>query len=254
MDAAHFVLIISISITFFRLENTAPSAKDILGTADDKAMRDESKVAPSYSPHQPKKFSFPHRSYGKTKVVQRRFQAEWFDKWTWITYDETKDAVFCIVCQQVSKEKKLSNSKYEPTFVSKGYCNWKEAREAFRSHASTECHKESIERVVTLTETTSDIGESLSSSYANEINQNKNMLLKIFENIRFLARQGLPLGGDGDESNSNFVQLFKLRSADDSSMLEWLQKRTNKYTSKDIQNEILNVLAAEGLEKISNDL
>ena len=118
----------------------------------------------------------------------------------------------------------------------------------------TECHKESIERVVTLTETTSDIGESLSSSYANEIDQNKNMLLKIFENIRFLARQELPLRGDGDESNSNFVQLFKLRSADDSSMLEWLQKRTNKYTSKDIQNEILNVLAAEVLEKISNDL
>ena len=80
------------------------------------------------------------------------------------------------------------------------------------------------------------------------------MLLKIFENIRFLARQGLPLSSDGDESNSKFVQLFKLRSTDDSSMLEWLRKRTNKYTSKDIQNEILNVLAAEVLEKISNDL
>ena len=37
-------------------------------------------------------------------------------------------------------------------------------------------------------------------------------------------------------------------------MLEWLQKRTNKYTSKDIQNEIISVLAAEVLEKISNDL
>ena len=144
------MLIISISVTFFRLENTAPSAKDILATADDKAMRDERKLALSYSPHQPKKFSFPYGSYGKTKVVQRRFQAEWFDKWTWITYDETKDAVFCIVCQQASKERKLSNSKYEPTFISKGYCNWKEARETFRSHASTECHKESIERVVTL--------------------------------------------------------------------------------------------------------
>ena len=191
-------LIMSISITFFRLENTAPSAKDILGTAYDKTIRNKSKVAPSYSLHQPKKFSFPYRSYGKTKVVQRRFQAEWFDTWTWITYDETKNAVFCIVCQQASKEKKLSNSKYEPTFISKGYCNWKEAREACRSYASTECYKESIERVATFTETTNDIGESPSSSYANEIDQNKNMLLKIFENIRFLARQGLPLGGDGD--------------------------------------------------------
>ena len=104
MDAVHFVLIISISITFFRLENTAPSAKDILATADDKAMRDESKVALSYSPHQPKKFSFSYRSYGKTKVVQRRFQAEWFDKLTWITYDETKDAVFCIMCQVVNDD------------------------------------------------------------------------------------------------------------------------------------------------------
>ena len=179
----------SISIIFFRLENTAPSAKDISGTAYDKTIRNESKVAPSHSPHQPKKFSFPYRSYGKTKVVQRRFQAEWFDTWTWITYDETKDVVFCIVCQQASKEKKLSYSKHEPTFISKGYCNWKEPREAFRSHASTKCHKESIEKVVTLTETTNDIGESLSSSYANEIDQNKNMLLKIFENIRFLARQ-----------------------------------------------------------------
>ena len=80
------------------------------------------------------------------------------------------------------------------------------------------------------------------------------MLLKIFEKIRFLARQGLPLRGDGDESNSNFVQLFKLHSADHSSMLEWLRKRTNKYTSKDIQNEILNALAADVLEKILNDL
>ena len=50
------------------------------------------------------------------------------------------------------------------------------------------------------------------------------MLLKIFENIRFLACQELPLRGDGDESDSNFVQLFKLRSADDSSMLQWLQR------------------------------
>ena len=154
------------------MENTAPSAKDILGTADDKTIRNESKVTPSYSPHQPKKFSFLYKSYGKTKVVQRHFQADWFDKWTWITYDETKDDLFCIVCQQASEEKKLSNSEYEPTFIRKGYCNWKEAREAFRSHASTECHKESIEKVVTLTETTNDIGESLSSSYANEIEQN----------------------------------------------------------------------------------
>ena len=36
----------------------------------------------------------------------------------------------------------------------------------------------------------------------------------VLQNIRFLARQGLPLRGDGDESNGNFHQLFLLRGVD----------------------------------------
>ena len=45
--------------------------------------------------------------------------------------------------------------------------------------------------------------------------KNRRCLLKIISNIRFLARQGLPLRGDGDEDDSNFVQLMKARGEDD---------------------------------------
>ena len=52
-------------------------------------------------------------------------------------------------------------------------------------------------------------------------------------NIRYLARQGLPLRGHGDpetqtESESNFVQLMKLRGKDNSRIAGWLQKKNGQ--------------------------
>ncbi len=40
----------------------------------------------------------------------------------------------------------------------------------------------------------------------------------------FLSREGLTLRGDGDESDSNFMQLFNLRSEDDERILDWIKK------------------------------
>ncbi len=63
--------------------------------------------------------------------------------------------------------------------------------------------------------------------------------LKILSNVQFLARQGLPLRGDGEETDSNFTQLLKSRGLDDPRIDSWLSKKTSKYTSHIIQNEIL---------------
>ena len=53
--------------------------------------------------------------------------------------------------------------------------------------------------------------------------------------MRFLARQELPLRGHDDETESNFFQLLKLRGEDDPRIETWLKKKTDKYTSSDIQ-------------------
>ena len=58
-------------------------------------------------PHQPRKFSFPMRSFGKTSVVKRSFQAEWFDKFPWIHYDEALDAALCHLCARAENGGKL---------------------------------------------------------------------------------------------------------------------------------------------------
>ena len=76
------------------------------------------------------------------------------------------------------------------------------------------------------------------------------MLLKILSNIRFLARQTIAIRTDGDEENSNFIQLFKLRGEDDPKFAKWLEKKTDKYVSADIQNELLKVMGLQVLRDI----
>lgn len=69
------------------------------------------------------------------------------------------------------------------------------------------------------------------------------MLRIIIESIRFLARQGLALRGQKDDTNSNFSQLLLLRGIDCPALLTWLNKKSNKYTSGEIQNEFLEIMA-----------
>ena len=84
--------------------------------------------------------------------------------------------------------------------------------------------------------------------------ERRQCLLKILSNVRFLARQGLPLRGHGSEIDSNFIQLLKLRAQDDSRIEGWLTQRTDKYTSAEIQNEILKVMALNVLRKVVSSL
>ena len=79
-------------------------------------------------------------------------------------------------------------------------------------------------------------------------------LLKVLSNIKFLARQGLPLRRHGDESDSNFLQLLKLRGEDDARIATWLEKKSDKYTAPDMQNEILKVMALEVLRQVVSSL
>ena len=54
-----------------------------------------------------------------------------------------------------------------------------------------------MERAITLPKVTKDIGELLSEAHSKEKRDNRECLLKILSSVRFLARQGLALLGDG---------------------------------------------------------
>ena len=202
-------------------------------------------------PHQPRHFKFPKREFGKKNPVKRSFQSSWFDKWSWLHYLEDQDIVLCFTCARAHAENKLQwSSNADFAFVKKGFSNWKDATGKFGIHAASKCHKEAVLKLVTLPSTTKDVGESLSAAHQQEKLQRRQNFLKVLSTIRYLARQGLPLRGHGDESDSNFLQLMKLRSEDDKTITTWLKKKTDKYTAPDIQNEILQIMAWHVLREV----
>ena len=72
---------------------------------------------------------------------------------------------------------------------------------------------------------------------------NRKTITKIVSNIHLLCRRRIPLLSDGDGNNSNFTQIVHIRTKDNTALSTWLVKKTNKYTSWQMQNEMLKVMA-----------
>ena len=249
-----------------RSPNKAVEAQQVNITGDEAEKTDSTstKVDIKYllEPHQPKGIQFPFRTYGK-QTSKRCFKAAWFDQISWLHYEEQLDAVFCFNCLQALHNQLISAAKGENAFTETGYSNWKNALEkkkGFSKHELSECHKEAVARLITIPKTAAgDIGDMISSQHALERKQNRNVLLKILSNIRYLARQSSPLRGDWQakeksETDSNFWQLLKLRCEDDPTIVEWLKRRQFKYTSPTIQNEMLEIMALQVLREIAQNV
>ncbi len=156
----------------------------------------------------------------------------------------------------------LTCSTGETTFSKAGFTNWKKALEKFDKHQSTSSHRESVELLVTIPSNTKDVGEMLSKAHAEQKAENRRMLKMILSSIRYLGRQGLALRGHYkiDESgrrgefDSNLIQLLRTRAEDEPTFLNWLEKSQDKFTSPDIQNEILLIMAMHILRQIASEL
>ncbi|KAL5486927.1 hypothetical protein EMCRGX_G019467 [Ephydatia muelleri] len=60
----------------------------------------------------------------------------------------------------------------------------------------------------------------------------------ILSSVRFLARQGLALRGDGSDVSSNLTQLLNVRAEDNPQILQWISKKACKHVHPENQNEI----------------
>ena len=133
-----------------------------------------------------------------TNPVYWAFNVTWFDKWPWLHWDASSQCVFCHICVSASRQKKLRALFADAAFISRGYQNWKDATVTFRNHEKSSCHKESVEKLITLPATTTNIVDCLSSAAAEERKCSQACFLKkTLHSVHFLAMQGFPLRGDG---------------------------------------------------------
>ena len=82
--------------------------------------------------HQPSSFRFPKREFVNTLVMKRSFQRKWFDRWSWLHYKENLDLAFRFTCVTAYQNNLLQSAHcLEPTFISTGFSNWKDATAKF---------------------------------------------------------------------------------------------------------------------------
>ena len=167
----------------------------------------------------------------------------------------TSDSAFCYTCIKAIENNMISIKNSEKVFISEGYQNWENAatkNRGFDKHLSSGTHREANERLYLIPQMIEVVVEIISSCHADEKSTNRECLLKILSNVKFLARQSLPLRGTGDDCDSNFNQLYLLREEDNPILKVWRPKtKTNKYVHHEIQNEMMKVMALKILREIA---
>ena len=189
--------------------------------------------------HPPKGYKFPATIQGKQK---RYCQAHWFednkDGFAWLHYDLRKNAVFCFPCMKQNNQNRLTTvPKKEKAFIS----SWKDALGDFRKHQASECHSISITYEYIVPKC-GNAREMNSEKLKTTMIENCKCFLKIMESLQYLSRQGIAVQGKTD-AESNFMQLLHLRTKDYKPLKKWLETMNDTYTSRDIQNEILNLMS-----------
>ena len=204
-------------------------------------------------PNQSTKYAFPPHIFGSSVKERRYFKPVWFQTWKWLDYQESSDSVLCYLCAQAAKTNTINkalHSKRDESFISKGFVNWKDACASFRKHESSSYH---IAAVKATSAPQHDIGEMLSKKHSTEKALNGRILLVILQTLQFLGRQGLPCRGhEADESN--FIQVLNMRSKDNPEIKDWINHRGSTYTSPEIQNEILSLMANSILRSVIGDI
>ena len=116
-------------------------------------------------------------------------------------------------------------TKKNEAFVSKGFRNWKKALEKFKEHEISDCHRTANDEI-SIQKQGHDIAESLVSDHEKQKESNRLVFLNILRNIKYLARQNIPLRGH-DEEQSNFIQIFKRTAETDSTLMSFFSHFLN---------------------------
>lgn len=191
---------------------------------------------------------FPFRTFGKK---QRRLQSSWLLTYPWMRYSVSTDALYCAHCVLFSPRdcKKKSFSKTP-------ICDWKNLPSLAKRHENSAQHQGCIlsgnEFIRIKAEKSSSIASLISSGHKIKVSTNRHVLEKIIEVILLCGRQNIPLRGHVEE-RSNFIAILHEKAKTDNILADHLAFSANsraKYTSPDIQNELIELCGKEILQQI----
>ena len=213
---------------------------------------DASREGKEMKANQPRNYSYHKRKFGKD---ERSFLPSWYEKWNWLHYSKAEDSVYYIICTNVYHHNMINDIKVENSFVKTGHSNWKNARsndKGFHQHDTSKCHQQAIQKLTEVPKSTKDVATVFKTNMTETQHENRTSSLKIISCLRYLAHQGIPFRGHGDEKDPNFKQLIRFCAEDDPAFAKWLKEKSLSYTSPEIQNEILKDMSLSILRDVVN--
>lgn len=160
--------------------------------------------------------------------------------------------MYCAPCYLFSG--KDENSKYK-SFAAVAVSDPSNLGKMLDTHAKTEVHMSSCEKaehfIDVMTGKKQGILCRLSSSYSAIIEKNRQILLGIVDTIILCGKQNIALRGH-EEKDSNFIALLQYQAKHNSVLRDHLLNGDprSKYTSPEIQNEIIDICGGMIREEI----
>ena len=218
---------------------------------------DSNVFSPSYDqPSQPRLANFPQTQlYGRL----RSFKPKWYEIHRWISYWEESECVTCFACDKfgvAGKERFKFKIWSTPQKLDK--------------HANSLSHQNAMIRWIQskakdLRQTS--VANQLARQKSEDVKETRLYLETIINTLAFLAKQNIPIRGDnedrhhlGEDSNlnrGNFLELLSEKAKDASWLKDkfhLLMNRHKQWTSPDIQNELLMIIADEVLLNITDNV
>lgn len=176
----------------------------------------------------------------------RCFQSSWGEKFDWLEYSQQQDAVFCYPCRQFNQL-----PKSETTYVNVGYSNWKHALDdrGMCRHEKSSSH---LSAVLAWNEKQSrdELNTGIQTLITKStLEKRQYYVSSIIDVIKFLVENELSFRGNWEkemkEESGKFMNLLKLLMKRDEKLKasELSMPDHVKYTSPDIQNELIEIMA-----------
>uniref|UniRef100_A0A8C5Q8G0 TTF-type domain-containing protein n=1 Tax=Leptobrachium leishanense TaxID=445787 RepID=A0A8C5Q8G0_9ANUR len=211
---------------------------------------------------QKKNFIFPkdalNRRFTKANYKRRLPNGEEAFR-NWLVYSAILNKVFCFCC-------KLFTTKVTSNLIRVGYNDWKNMSQNLSIHEMSKSHLVAVRDWNELSRRLGS-GQTIDAAYqrflAAETQHWQNVIKRLLGIVKFLGRQCLAFRGSRDtlyrENNGNYLQLVEMLATFDTVMQEHLKKVKNKdifkhYLGKDIQNELIGLIAKEIMRHILQSL
>ncbi|XP_050512531.1 zinc finger MYM-type protein 1-like [Diabrotica virgifera virgifera] len=202
-------------------------------------------------------FSMSKRNFGEQhmyagkQIFDKRLVNGEVVRRDWAIYSESTGNIFCLYCVLFGNKKNQFKT---------GFSLWNKSKERLDEHERSNDHIDNLKMYMTRLLKQGRVDVELEKEISTAKEYWVKVLERIISVIKFLATRELAFRGTheriGEKRNGNYLGLLELLSEYDPFLKDHINKRANlgkgktSYLSKDICNELLNILSNRVIDEI----